>query len=164
MSNPAMSADTANVYVSGVPRELLEEDLPAPGRVMGLGDLLELNNAAELRHDVSVLGTEDVEPRAGLRPADGRRLVAVLVQERNMGQMVIIPQVGNYTWLCDAEGTWYQHDAAMTGMLARDNRLGYREKVVTKVVFQIRTDARPARVRTAATGDQAATTADWSLD
>lgn len=81
-----------------------------------------------------------------------------------MGQMAIIPQVGNYTWLCDAEGTWYQHDVAMTGILTGDNRLEYRQKLVTKVAFQIRADARPARVRTAATGEETATIADWELD
>ncbi|HWS35518.1 MAG TPA: hypothetical protein VN408_22610, partial [Actinoplanes sp.] len=120
--------------------------------------------AAESRHDVTVLGVDDLKPRADLRPADGRRLVSVSLQERNMGQMTIMAQVRNYTWLCDAEGTWYQHDLAMTRMLSGDDRLENREKVTQTVVFQIRADARPARVRTPATGEQSATTADWELD
>jgi hypothetical protein len=164
LSSPAVYPDSANVYVNGMPREILVEDLPAPGRLMKLGDLLELGHGAENRHDVSVLGVDDLEPTANLRPADGRRLVSVSLQERNMGQMAIIAQVRNYTWLCDAEGTWYQHDLAMTRMLSDDDRLGNREKVIQKVVFQIRADARPALVRTPATGEQSATTADWELD
>ncbi|MFI1992898.1 hypothetical protein [Actinoplanes sp. NPDC020271] len=164
MSEPTMSPDTASVYVSGMPREVLVEDLPAPGTSMALGDLLELEDEPERRHDVSVLGADDLEPSNDLRPADGRRLVSVSLQERNMGQTAIVPQVGNYTWLCDADGTWYQHDAAMTGMLAGTDRLEYRQKVVEKVVFQIRDGARPVRVRTAATGDRSTTVADWELD
>lgn len=164
MSSPTVYPDSANVYVDGTPREILVEDLPPSGRLLTLGNLLELGHAAESRHDVSVLGVDDVEPTANLRPADGRRLVSVSLQERNMGQRTIIAQVGNYTWLCDAEGTWYQHDLAMTRMLAGDDRLEHREKVVQRVVFQIRADARPARVRTAATGEQSATSADWELD
>ncbi|MEV6302570.1 hypothetical protein AB0M02_24365 [Actinoplanes sp. NPDC051861] len=164
MSSPTVYPDSANVYVDGMPRQILVEDLPVPGRLMKLGDLLELGHTAESRHDVSVLGVDDLEPSANLRPVEGRRLVSVSLQERNMGQMTIIAQVGNYTWLCDAEGTWYQHDLAMTRMLAGDDRLEHREKVIRKVVFQIRSDARPARVRTPATGEQSATIADWELD
>ncbi|WP_146164183.1 hypothetical protein [Pseudosporangium ferrugineum] len=164
LSSPAVYPDSANEYVNGMPREILVEDLPAPGRLMKVGDLLELGHDAESRHDVSVLGADDLEPTADLRPADGRRLVSVSLQERNMGRLTIIAQVRNYTWLCDAEGTWYQHDLAMTRMLAGDDRLENREKVIQKVVFQIRADARPALVRTPANGHRSATTADWELD
>ncbi|SFE85693.1 hypothetical protein SAMN05421541_10468 [Actinoplanes philippinensis] len=163
VSNPTMYPDTANVYVSGMPRELLVEDLPAPGREMALGDRLELRRTSESRHDVSVLGADDLEPSTDLRPMDGRRLVSVSVQERSLGEVAIIPQVGNYTWLCDADGTWYQHDRAMTGMLTGNSRSAFSGRVVNRVVFQIRADARPARVRTAATGEPSSMIADWEL-
>jgi hypothetical protein len=99
-------------------------------------------------------------------PVGGRRLVSVLVRERNTGQMTIIPQGDDQAWLCDADGTWYQHDAALTAMLAGagSDLLGPRLQVDQKVVFQLREDARPSRVRIVQHGYQWTKIADWKLD
>lgn len=159
LSDPAVYPDTANVFTTGMPRELDIEDLPAQGTVIASGDPLALGD-----HEVSVLGVEDLGETARMRAEDGRRLVSVLVRERNSGDRDIIPQAGNHAWLCDTDGTWYQHDRAMTGMLAGPARLGPREKTVEKVVFQIRAGAQPSRVRTVSHGYRSQTLTDWELD
>ncbi|GIF17985.1 hypothetical protein Ate02nite_07150 [Paractinoplanes tereljensis] len=165
LSKPGMMPDTAGEYVSGMPRPLTIEDLPAPGTVIKLGDAMEIPESDEMQHDLSVRGAKGLETTSKLRATDGRRLVSVLVRERNTGQMTIIPQGDDQAWLCDADGTWYQHDAALTALLAEagSDRLEPGRQVDQRVVFQLRAGARPSRVRIVQHAYRWTKTADWKL-
>lgn len=165
LSNPAMAPGTADEYVSGIPRPLILEDLPAPGTEIEPGTAMPLQESDEMHHDVSVLSVNRLRSTSQTQPGPGRRLVSVVIRERNTGQMRIIPQADNNAWLCDTDGTWYQHDEPMTTALgaAEATLLGPRQEVERRVVFQIREDARPSRVRIAVEGYDWTMTGDWKL-
>ncbi|KHD75247.1 hypothetical protein [Actinoplanes utahensis] len=165
LSQPTMAADTADTGVGGAILVPLLRDLPPAGQVIPLGGALTLEHSAEMRHEITVLGVDGLKPNERIQPVHGRRLVSVRVRERNTGQLPIIPQGDDHAWLCDTDGYWYQHDTVMTTLLADTAaaQLDSRLQVEQRVVFQIRAESEPSRVRIAQYVGTGPRTGDWKL-
>ncbi|MEU8660151.1 hypothetical protein [Actinoplanes philippinensis] len=166
LSSPVIAPDTAPTGVPGMQRVPRIESLAYRGPRFAVGDTVRIRDSAvsEMVREVEVRGVDDVEPDANLQPAAGRRLVSVSVREHNISRLGLYLLTYDKVWLCDADGTWYEHDARLTKQLKAGDALGFDAgmRFDHRVVFQIYEHSRPTRVRVAgSSGDPAS--GDWKV-
>ncbi|BEL03904.1 hypothetical protein Q0Z83_020950 [Actinoplanes sichuanensis] len=153
LSNPVIAADPRPTGVQGMTRVPLLTRLPYRGPRVAAGDAVKIRQpypSMEWQREVTVRGVDDVRPATNLQPSAGRRLVSVTASEHNISRRNLNLLNMEKVWLCDADGTWYEHDAEMTKTLkVAAGGVGYDPgmRVDHRVVFQIFEHARPHRVR-----------------
>ncbi|WP_433788808.1 hypothetical protein [Actinoplanes sp. CA-252034] len=167
LSGPEIAPDTAPTDVPGMRRVPRLESLPSRGPRITGGDVAEIRDTFtyEVAREVSVRGTNDVEPGTNLQPSAGRRLVSVKIREHNISRRGgYLLTVNHRIWLCDADGTWYEHDAKLTKALTGEAMgIDAGMQFDHRVVFQIYEHSRPHLVRVGGGYGETAS-GDWKVD
>jgi hypothetical protein len=166
LSSPEIAPDTAPTDVPGMRRVPRLESLPSRGPRIKVGEVAEVRDPStyEVTREVSVWGTNDVAPGTNLQPSAGRRLVSVKVREHNISDRGgYVLTVNHRVWLCDEDGTWYEHDAKLTKALTGE-AMGIDEgmQLDHRVVFQIYEHSQPHLVRVAHVSGWTAS-GDWKV-